>query len=71
MSRKRTVAEQKEYPAVMTAAEAAAYLRISKQILYRLVRSGNLPGFKVGGDWRFHLDDVDRWRLTQNATGSK
>jgi hypothetical protein len=22
-----------------------------------------LPGFKIGSDWRFNLEEIDRWRL--------
>jgi hypothetical protein len=26
-----------------------------------------LPGFRVGSDWRFHIEVIDRWCLGQNA----
>ena len=27
----------------------------------RLAREGKLPGFKVGGVWRFRQDQFERW----------
>jgi len=51
---------------VMTVSELADYLRIHRTTLYRLLRRGELPGFRVGNDWRFDLDAIDRWRLGKN-----
>jgi hypothetical protein len=30
--------------------------------VYRLLRAKQLPGFRVGSEWRFSLDVIDRWR---------
>ncbi|HXY04282.1 MAG TPA: helix-turn-helix domain-containing protein [Terriglobales bacterium] len=49
---------------VMTVNELANYLRIHRTTLYRLLRRGELPGFRVGSDWRFDLDAIERWRMT-------
>jgi excisionase family DNA binding protein len=49
---------------VMTVNELADYLRIHRTTLYRLLRRGELPGFRVGSDWRFDLDAIERWRFT-------
>lgn len=49
---------------VMTVTELAVYLRVHRTTLYRLLRRGELPGFRVGSDWRFDLDAIERWRLT-------
>lgn len=38
---------------VLTADEAAQYLRVSRKTLYRLVSAGKIPGQKVGRSWRF------------------
>jgi len=26
-----------------------------------------LPAFKVGSDWRFNIESIDRWRLEQDT----
>ena len=44
---------------VFTADEVAKYLRIHPYTVRRLVRSGKLPGSKVGGQWRFKKEDIE------------
>ncbi len=38
--------------------EAAALLRASRSKLYRLVRAGSIPGYKVGATYVFYLGDL-------------
>ena len=45
----------------MTVQEVAGYLKVNPKTVYRLVREGRLPGFKVAGSWRFRRDDIDGW----------
>jgi len=47
---------------VMTLEEVAKYLRVHPSTIYRLVKRGKLPAFKVGSDWRFNLESIDNWR---------
>ncbi|MGO9265991.1 MAG: helix-turn-helix domain-containing protein [Candidatus Binataceae bacterium] len=47
---------------VMTLEEVANYLRVHPSTIYRLVKRGKLPAFKVGSDWRFNLESIDHWR---------
>ena len=49
---------------ILTAEEVAEYLRIHPYTVRRLVRAGKLPGFKVGGQWRFRKDEIDSWSKT-------
>src|SRR5215210_2954969 len=46
----------------IAAAEAASYLSISKDRLYRLVRSGALPHTRVGRHLRFRMEDIAAYR---------
>lgn len=46
---------------ILTAQEVAEYLRIHPYTVKRLARAGKLPGFKVGGQWRFRKDEIDAW----------
>ena len=43
---------------LLTPEEAARYLRVNPQTVYRLLRSGALPGFKVGRQWRIREADL-------------
>ncbi len=38
---------------IMDIRSAAKYLQIKERTLYRLVGEGEIPGIKVGGQWRF------------------
>ncbi len=46
---------------ILTVAELAKYLRVHPATVYRLLKNGTLPGFRVGSDWRFRAEDVDLW----------
>jgi excisionase family DNA binding protein len=46
---------------VLTVREVAQYLRVHPSTLYKMLQRNNLPAFKVGSDWRFNREEVDRW----------
>ncbi len=43
---------------VMTVIDVAAYLRVHRITVYRLIGKGTLHPFKVGRVWRFNRSDV-------------
>jgi excisionase family DNA binding protein len=47
----------------MNVTELAEYLRIHRTTIYRLLKAGKLPAFRVGSDWRFNVEAIDDWRL--------
>jgi excisionase family DNA binding protein len=53
-------------PRVMTVRELSAYLRVHPSTIYKLLRRGELPGFRIGTDWRFNAEVIDRWCLERN-----
>lgn len=52
---------------VLTVNELSEYLRVHRSTIYRLLKKGELPGFKIGSDWRFNVEAIDEWRLQQGA----
>lgn len=46
---------------ILTLKELAEYLKLTEKTAYRLAAEGQLPGFKVGGSWRFKLADIEAW----------
>ncbi len=46
---------------ILTLKEVAEYLKLVEKTAYRLAAEGKLPGFKVGGSWRFKKEDLERW----------
>lgn len=46
---------------VLTIDELARYLRIPKSTLYKLAQESRIPGQKVGRQWRFSREAINRW----------
>ncbi len=46
---------------LMTVREVAAYLRVTKKTIYRLLGRGSIPASKVGHQWRFDQALIDEW----------
>lgn len=49
----------------LTIKELAKYLNVTERTIYNLLERGELPGFKVGANWRFRKEDIDKW-IEQN-----
>jgi excisionase family DNA binding protein len=63
MKKQRLQAGQKRaVVGTLTVTEVAEYLRISRSMTYRLLKRGEIPAFRIGSDWRFNLEEIDRWR---------
>ncbi len=54
---------------ILTLKEVAEYLKLAEKTAYRLAAEGKLPGFKVGGSWRFKREDVLSWIESQKLAG--
>jgi len=46
---------------ILTLKEVAVYLKLAEKTAYKLAAAGKLPGFKVGGSWRFKREDINLW----------
>tara|TARA_A100001391_G_scaffold24397_1_gene13332 strand:+ start:316 stop:501 length:186 start_codon:yes stop_codon:yes gene_type:complete len=46
---------------ILTLKEVAEYLKLAEKTAYRLAAEGKLPGFKVGGSWRFRRREIESW----------
>jgi excisionase family DNA binding protein len=46
---------------ILTVRQLASYLNMASVTIYRLAARGELPGTKVGGQWRFHKQAIDEW----------
>lgn len=46
---------------VLNVEEACKYLKIAKVTLYKYIRKGQIPAFKMGRVWRFHKESLDNW----------
>ena len=46
---------------LLTLAEAATILKISKRTLHRMIQHRQIPAFKVGGQWRMLESLFQEW----------
>ena len=45
----------------MTTRELAGYLRLNERTVLKLAAAGDLPGARLGTQWRFRRDVIDAW----------
>jgi excisionase family DNA binding protein len=45
----------------LTTEEVLEYLQINLRTVYRLIKAGKIPAFRVGRQWRFRKNDIDAW----------
>lgn len=55
---------------IFTLDDVAAYLKVGKRTVYRLAAAKKIPGFKVGGAWRFSKVEIDQWIRRQSEDGA-
>ena len=46
---------------ILTLQEVANYLKVDEKTVYRMVKSKQLPAFKVRNQWRFKKNAIDKW----------
>ena len=46
---------------VLTVLEVAKLLKVHHDTIYRMLKRGELPAFKVRSDWRFSLVQIEEW----------
>jgi excisionase family DNA binding protein len=56
---------------VLTMKEICDLLQVNKSTVYKLVRRGSIPGFRVGSDWRFRRDVIERWIVELSMDGQQ
>jgi excisionase family DNA binding protein len=53
-------------PEVMNIRQAADYLGISSDTLYKYLAEERIPAFKLGNRWKFKKSVLDRWMERQS-----
>ena len=59
-----------ELSMLLTTKELAKYLKLRPETVLRKVKSGKIPGLKVGGQFRFDREQIDEW-LSNKVTLKK
>jgi excisionase family DNA binding protein len=53
---------------VLTIKEIAEILKLAEKTVYSMAQDGELPTFKVRGQWRIRKVDFEKWMAKQAAT---
>jgi excisionase family DNA binding protein len=56
-----------QYPPVMTLAEAAKFLQLPPKYIQEKVKTGEIPGQRIGQAWRFSAAALANWLRFQNT----
>jgi len=46
---------------ILTIKQVSDFLQVNERTIYKLAKAGDIPSFKVGGQWRFKKDDINTW----------
>ena len=52
---------------LLTTKQLQDMLQVDRITIYRMLSEGRLPGFKVGGQWRFRRSEIEAWLRAQQA----
>jgi len=52
---------------LLTTRQLQDLLQVDRITIYRMLNDGRLSGFKVGGQWRFSRQEVEKWLQEQRA----
>jgi excisionase family DNA binding protein len=56
---------------IMTLEEVASFLKVHPSTVYRLLQRHKIPAFKMGSDWRFNQESIERWIAELETTNSE
>lgn len=56
-------------PAYLTVEEVARRFGVNVTTVYRLVKRGKIPAFKIGNQWRFNPARLEEWVADKERIG--
>ncbi len=56
---------------ILTTRELSRYLKLNEKTIIKMAQSGELPGFKIGNQWRFYLSIIDEYMQDKIVKSSK
>ncbi len=54
---------------LLTTKDVQALINVDKSTIYRMAETGRIPAIKVGRQWRFPADQIERWLTRRPHTG--
>jgi excisionase family DNA binding protein len=68
---KEAVTDMEPQDKWLTIEELSGYLKMSRSKLYQMAQKGELPGSKIGTQWRFDRDEIDDWVKSKRPAADK
>ncbi len=68
---RKAVTDMKPQDKWLTIAELSGYLKMGRSKLYQMAQKGELPGSKIGTQWRFDRDRIDAWMNEKMSAPNK
>jgi excisionase family DNA binding protein len=56
---------------ILTVKEVSELLKIHEGTVYKMVREGRIPAFKIGSDWRFQKARIVHWIAEQTIRAAQ
>ena len=56
---------------ILTLKELAEYLRVNERTILRMLKTGQIQGAKIGGQWRFNGGQIDRLFFPNSPPGEE
>ena len=56
---------------ILTMKDICDLLRVHPSTVYKMVRQGKIPSFRIGSDWRFRRDRIVRWMADQSMVSEE
>ena len=56
---------------VLTVKEICDLLQVHQTTVYKLVRQGRIPSFRIGTDWRFRKDLIESWMAEKSMSAGQ
>ncbi|HEV8716203.1 MAG TPA: helix-turn-helix domain-containing protein [Candidatus Binatia bacterium] len=56
---------------ILTLKDVATLLKVAEKTVYRLAQRGEIPCFKVGGQWRCRRRDLEAWIEARSSKSTK
>jgi excisionase family DNA binding protein len=53
---------------LLTTSQVQDKLRVDRTTIYRMVEDGRLPAIRVGKQWRFQEDEIERWLQARGSS---
>ena len=56
---------------ILTTREISKYLKLNEKTVIKMAQKRELPGFKIGSQWRFYLSTIDEYLQDKIVKSSK